>query len=61
VDLDLGVEGALPEDEAVEAIALLDMMVSFADLVVSDESGPWTRPEITGVSTKKEERKARTI
>ena len=34
--------------KAVEAIALLDMMVSFADLVVSDESGPWTRPEITG-------------
>ena len=34
--------------KAVEAIALLDMMLSFADLVVSDESGPWTRPEITG-------------
>jgi len=34
--------------KAVEAIALLDMMLSFADLVVSDELGPWTRPIISG-------------
>jgi len=33
--------------KAVEAISLLDMIVGFADLVMSDQSGPWTRPEIT--------------
>ncbi len=36
-----------PLFKAVEAVALLDMVLSFADLVLSDDAGPWTRPELT--------------
>jgi DNA mismatch repair ATPase MutS len=32
----------------VEAVALLDVLLSFAELVItSDNMGPWTRPTIT--------------